>query len=63
MIVSMSPFVHDSAVALQPCPSGHIAADKGVIKDFRKFAYRFYLQDAIRHCKNRKYLNMQHFKI
>ena len=27
---------HDSAVALQPCPSGHITADKREIKDFPK---------------------------
>ncbi len=24
---------------------------------FREFVYRFYLRDAIRHCKNRKHLN------
>jgi hypothetical protein len=27
------------------------------IKDFPKFVYRFYLRDAIRHCKNREHLN------
>jgi len=32
----MSPHVHDSAVASQPCPSGHITADKSKIKDFPK---------------------------
>ena len=30
------PFLHDSAVASQPCPSGHITADKREIKDFPK---------------------------
>ena len=28
----------NSAVASQPCPSGHITADKREIKDFPKFA-------------------------
>jgi len=28
--------VRNSAVASQPCPSGHITADKGEIKDFTK---------------------------
>ena len=28
--------VRNSAVALQPCPSGHITADKKEIKDFPK---------------------------
>jgi len=28
--------VGHSAVASQPCPSGHITADKGEIKDFPK---------------------------
>jgi len=28
--------VRNSAVALQPCPSGHITADKREIKDFPK---------------------------
>ena len=28
--------VRNSAVASQPCPSGHITADKGEIKDFPK---------------------------
>ena len=30
------PFLHDSTVALQPCPSGHITVDKREIKDFPK---------------------------
>jgi len=31
--------VRNSAVASQPCPSGHITADKREIKNFPKFAY------------------------
>jgi len=51
MIVLMSLFVHDSAVAPHPCPSGHITPDKKEIEDFRKFLCRFYLHDLMRHCK------------
>jgi len=32
--------IRNSAVASQPCPSGHITADKSKIKEFPKFAYR-----------------------
>jgi len=50
--------VRDSAVASQPCPSGHITADKREIKDFpksrqggtsfiRKTLYAILLQDDI----------------
>ena len=36
MLVLMSPYVYDFAVASQPYPSGHITADKREIFDFPK---------------------------
>ena len=40
MIEQMAiPFLHDSAVASQPCPSGHITADKRLYFTSSKFAY------------------------
>jgi len=39
--------VRNSAVASQPCPSGHITADKREIKDFPKLLTAFRLNVEI----------------
>ena len=39
--------VRNSAVASQPCPSGHITADKREIKDFPKLPTAFRLNVEI----------------